>query len=117
MLAELGLPSLDAAIGRTDLLEQARFDGCLDLGPMLGGAAGWRQGGRAALAGASGICGQRITRRLTMRGSNRAVAAYKAGEPLLVDSLIANEDRTFGARLAGELAMLQSAGMLRRRRR
>jgi glutamate synthase (NADPH/NADH) large chain len=39
-----------------------------------------------------------------------ALAAYAAGEHFIVDSLIANEDRTFGARLAGELAMLQSGG-------
>jgi glutamate synthase (NADPH/NADH) large chain len=40
-----------------------------------------------------------------------AVAAYKAGEHFFQDALIANEDRTFGARLAGELAMLQCAGV------
>ena len=35
LLADLGLPSLQAAIGRTDLLEQVRHDGKLDLRPML----------------------------------------------------------------------------------
>ena len=110
MLAELGLPSLDAAIGRTDLLEQTRFDGCLDLTPMF---AAPPDGGKA---GARRWQGKRNLRPedhapIDDAWVEPAVAAYKAGEPFLVDSLIANEDRTFGARLAGELAMLQSAGI------
>ena len=110
LLAELGLPSLDAAIGRTDLLEQARFDGCLDLTPML---AAPPDGGSA---GAKNWQGRRNLRPqdhapIDDAWVEPAVAAYKAGEPFLVDALIANEDRTFGARLSGELAMLQSAGM------
>jgi glutamate synthase domain-containing protein 2/glutamate synthase domain-containing protein 1/glutamate synthase domain-containing protein 3 len=106
LLAELGLPSLDAAVGRTDLLEQVRFDGCLDLKSMLAapaeGVTRW-QGGR--------------NRRpedhapLDDQWTDGAVAAYKAGESFVVDSLISNEDRTFGARLSGDLAMLQTAGV------
>jgi glutamate synthase (NADPH/NADH) large chain len=110
LLAGLGLPSLEAAIGRTDLLEQTRFDGCLDLGPMLGAPP---DGGKA---GATHWQGRRNLRPEDHPPIDDAwvepgVAAYKAGEPFLVDALIANEDRTFGARLAGELAMLQSAGV------
>jgi glutamate synthase domain-containing protein 2/glutamate synthase domain-containing protein 1/glutamate synthase domain-containing protein 3 len=109
-LAELGLPSLEAVIGRTDLLEQTRFDGCLDLGPMLGAPP---DGGKA---GARHWQGRRNLRPedhppIDDAWVEPSVAAYKAGEPFLVDALIANEDRTFGARLAGELAMLQSAGI------
>jgi glutamate synthase (NADPH/NADH) large chain len=109
-LAELGLPSIEAAIGRTDLLEQTRFDGCLDLGPML---AAPPNGGKA---GARHWQGRRNLRPedhppIDDAWVEPAVAAYKAGEPFLVDSLIANEDRTFGARLAGELAMLQCSGI------
>jgi glutamate synthase domain-containing protein 2/glutamate synthase domain-containing protein 1/glutamate synthase domain-containing protein 3 len=109
-LAELGLSSLEAAIGRTDLLEQTRFDGCLDLGPML---AAPPDGGKA---GATHWQGKRNLRPedhppIDDAWVEPAVAAYKAGESFLIDSLIANEDRTFGARLAGELAMLQSAGI------
>ncbi|HEY1500386.1 MAG TPA: glutamate synthase large subunit [Acidobacteriaceae bacterium] len=109
-LAELGLPSLEAVIGRTDLLEQTRFDGCLDLGPML---AAPPDGGKA---GATHWQGKRNLRPedhppIDDAWVEAGIAAYKAGKPLLVDSLIANEDRTFGARLAGELAMLQSAGI------
>ena len=109
LLAELGLPSLDAAIGRTDLLEQVRFDGCLDLKSMLAAPA---DGGSA---GARHWQGRRNLRPedhppIDDAWVEPAVAAYKAGEHFIHDSLIANEDRTFGARLAGELAMLQSAG-------
>ena len=35
LLAQYGLPSLEAAIGRVDLLEQVRLDGNLDLTPLL----------------------------------------------------------------------------------
>ena len=35
LLARYGLQSIEEAIGRTDLLEQVRFDGSLDLQPML----------------------------------------------------------------------------------
>ncbi len=109
-LAELGLPSLEAAIGRTDLLEQVRFDGCLDLRPMLAAPA---DGGKA---GATHWQGKRNLRPedhapIDDAWVEPAVAAYKAGEPYIKDALIANEDRTFGARLAGELAMLQCAGI------
>jgi glutamate synthase (NADPH/NADH) large chain len=113
LLAELGLPSLNAAIGRTDLLEQVRFEGSLDLRAMLaappdGGAAGARHWqGRRNLRPEDHAP-------IDDAWVDEAVAAYQAGEPFLVDSLIANEDRTFGARLAGELAMLQSAGILAR---
>jgi glutamate synthase (NADPH/NADH) large chain len=109
LLAELGLPSLEAAIGRTDLLEQVRFDGCLDLHAMLAAPA---DGGKAGA--------RHWQRKRNLRPEEHApiddawvepaVAAYHSGEHYIVDSLIANEDRTFGARLAGELAMLQSAG-------
>ena len=110
LLAELGLPSLEAAVGRTDLLEQTRFDGCLDLGPML---AAPPDGGKA---GARHWQGRRNLRPEDHAPIDDAwvepgVAAYKAGEHFIVDAQITNEDRTFGARLAGELAMLQSAGL------
>ena len=107
LLADLGLPSLEAAIGRTDLLEQTRFDGCLDLSAMLAapvdaGPIRWQ-----------GMRNLRPEKHAPIDDAwvGPALAAYKAGEPYQVDALIANEDRTLGARLAGELAMLQSAGL------
>ena len=39
LLAKLGLPSLAAATGRTDLLEQVRWDAGLDLKPLLAATA------------------------------------------------------------------------------
>jgi glutamate synthase (ferredoxin) len=109
LLAELGLPSLESAIGRTDLLEQVRFDGCLDLGAMLAAPA---DGGAAGARHWQGCRNLRPEEHAPIDDAwvAPALAAYEAGEHFIVDSLIANEDRTFGARLAGELAMLQSGG-------
>ena len=45
LLAKFGLPSLEEAVGRVDLLEQVRFDGNLDLTPMLAKPAAGRRGG------------------------------------------------------------------------
>ena len=105
-LAELGLDSLEAATGRTDLLEQVRFDGCLDLRAMLA----------APTDGLRHWQGKRNLRPedhapIDDAWVEPALAAYQSGEHYIKDALIANEDRTFGARLAGELAMLQSAGI------
>ncbi|HVT97370.1 MAG TPA: glutamate synthase large subunit [Acidobacteriaceae bacterium] len=113
LLGELGLPSLEAAIGRTDLLEQTRFDGCLDLTPMFGAPA---DGGKAGERHWQGKRNLRPEDHAPIDDAwvEPAVSAYKAGETFQIDSLIANEDRTFGARLAGELAMLQSAGQMAR---
>src|SRR5579872_5900251 len=109
LLAKLGLPSLAAATGRTDLLEQVRFNAGLELKPVLAASP---NGGHA---GAKHWQGRRNLRPQDHPPIDDAwvesgLAAYKVGEPFLQDALIANEDRTFGARLAGELAMLQSAG-------
>ena len=103
MLAKAGLPSLQAAIGRTDLLEQVRFDGKLDLKPMLAqlgdGPLNW-QGGR------------------NMRPEERqpaddawvkpALSAVAAGKPFELSATVRNEDRSLGARLSGELALLRT---------
>ncbi len=103
LLAELGLPSLEAAIGRADLLEQVRHHGELDLRPMLArvgeGPVHWE-----------------------LQSNNRpeehppvddawvgpALAAVRAGKPFECSVTVKNEDRSLGARLAGELALLQS---------
>ncbi len=105
LLARYGLPSLDAAIGRTDLLEQVCHDGTLDLTAML----------TAPVDGEIRWQGKR-----NLRPSLRApiddawvepaLAAYKAGEHFIYDGLVSNEDRTLGARLAGEVALLNTNG-------
>ncbi len=98
LLASLGLPSLKAAIGRIDLLEQVSFAGGLDLSALLApareGHVSWQ--------------GQR-NRRPSDHASidnfwvQPALAARAAGLPFAVEETISNKHRTLGARLAGEL--------------
>ena len=105
LLSKIGLPSLEAAIGRTDLLEQVRSDGGLNLAPLLAappsGELRW-QGRR----------NMRPTDRAPIDDAwvEPALAAYRAQQPFALDALIANEDRTLGARLAGEIALLNTSG-------
>jgi glutamate synthase (NADPH/NADH) large chain len=107
LLAKFGLPSLEAAIGRVDLLEQVRFDGNLDLTPMLSNA------------------GQGATRWMGIRNARPgedhplddpwtapALEAIKNHEPFTVKANICNEHRAVGARLAGELAVARAKGEL-----
>ena len=100
MLARYGLPSIEAAIGRTDLLEQVRFDGGLDLQPLFAqrgeGPVRWK-----------GMRNDRPSSRLPLDEAwvEPALAAIKEGKPYVVDSPIANRDRAIGARLAGEIAL------------
>ena len=98
LLASLGLPSLDAAIGRTDLLEQVRAAGGLDLSALLApvqdGHVRWQ--------------GQRNRRpsdhaNIDNAWVQPALAARAAGQPFEVEQTISNKHRTLGARLAGEL--------------
>jgi glutamate synthase (ferredoxin) len=100
LLARYGLPSLEAAIGRTDLLEQVRFEGNLDLQPMLETV---NQGPRRWM-------GVRNDRPETVAPTDEAwvapaIAALHAGEKYVVHSKVDNGDRSLGARLAGEYAL------------
>ncbi len=112
LLATLGLPSLAAATGRTDLLEQLRFegaqDGALDLAPILAGS-------RIATETGSPIrwMGARNDRpsnpgdrpALDDAWVEPALAAFRSGQPYSLTTPVTNEDRTLGARLAGQLAL------------
>jgi glutamate synthase (ferredoxin) len=98
LLASLGLPSLDAAIGRVDLLEQVSAAGGLDLSALLAqpsdGHVRWQ--------------GQRNRRpsdhaNIDNAWVQPALAARAAGLPFAVEETISNKHRTLGARLAGEL--------------
>jgi len=103
MLADLGLPTLQSAIGRTDLLAQVRHEGKLDLQPVLvqvgEGPLSW-QGSR------------------NMRPEDHppvddawvrpALSAVSAGKPFEFSVTVRNEDRSLGARLSGELALLRA---------
>jgi glutamate synthase (NADPH/NADH) large chain len=108
LLAKLGLPSLAAATGRTDLLEQVRWDAGLDLKPMLGAASlsretentirwqGWRNDRPEPHAP------------IDDAWIEPALEACENGRPFHLKARVTNEDRTLGARLAGELALLRA---------
>jgi glutamate synthase (NADPH/NADH) large chain len=107
LLARYGLPSLEAAVGRSDLLEQVRFDGNLDLAPMLAKAG---DGPRRWM-------GARNDQPLLKPPIDEqwlapALEAVEAGKPFVVDSAIANCDRAVGTRLSGELALRRAQGDL-----
>jgi glutamate synthase (NADPH/NADH) large chain len=107
LLAKFGLPSLEAAIGRVDLLEQVRFDGNLDLTPILSDAG----------HGPTRWMGSRNQRPgedhpLDDPWTEPALAAAAKGEAFSVHSKICNEHRSVGARLAGELSLLRAKGQL-----
>jgi glutamate synthase (NADPH/NADH) large chain len=105
LLARYGLSSIEAAIGRADLLEQVRFDGGLDLAPMLAHSTG----NTAGPVSWAGIRNDRPEPHppLDEAWIAPALAAIEAGVPYEVVSPIANSDRAVGARLAGEIALLR----------
>jgi len=103
MMAGLGLPSLQSAIGRTDLLHQLRSHGNLDLESVLAsspdGPLHWE--------------GQRNARPeehdpVDDAWVAPALAATRVRKPFEYEADVKNEDRSLGARLAGELALLRS---------
>jgi glutamate synthase (ferredoxin) len=107
LLAKFGLPSLEAAVGRVDLLEQVRFEGNLNLTPVLAsvgdGPTRW-MGGRNERPGEDFPLDDEWT--------EQALSAAKKGEPFYVESKIGNEHRSVGAKLAGEASILRAKGEL-----
>jgi glutamate synthase (NADPH/NADH) large chain len=105
LLAKFGLPSLQAAVGRVDLLEQVRFDGNLNLAPLLAdtsdGPRHWG-GGRNDRPESHEALDEQWTR--------QAIDAARKGKSFEVGAAITNEDRAVGARLSGELALLRAKG-------
>jgi glutamate synthase domain-containing protein 2/glutamate synthase domain-containing protein 1/glutamate synthase domain-containing protein 3 len=108
LLGKLGLSSLADATGRTDLLEQIRWDAGLDLKSMLkasvisseiGGATRW-EGGR----------NDRPEQHVPVDNAwvEPALEAYKSNKPFRLVTRVTNEDRTLGARLSGELALFKT---------
>ncbi len=105
LLARYGLLSIESAVGRSDLLEQVRFDGNLDLQPMLARVS--EEPGR--------FMGVRNNQPMPCAPLDEAwvipaLAAAEAGVPYVVDAKIANCDRAVGSRLAGELALRRAQG-------
>jgi glutamate synthase (NADPH/NADH) large chain len=111
LLAKFGLPSLEAAIGRVDLLEQVRFDGNLDLTPVLSqagdGPTRWM-----GLRNDRPKSGTSDDIALDDQWTGPALAAVKKREPFAVKAAICNEHRAVGARLAGELSVARVTGEL-----
>jgi glutamate synthase (ferredoxin) len=107
LLAKFGLPSLEAAVGRVDLLEQVRFEGNLNLTPVLAsvgdGPTRW-MGGRNERPGEDFPLDDEWT--------EQALSAAKKGESFYVESKIGNEHRSVGAKLAGEASILRAKGEL-----
>ncbi len=101
LLARYGLPSIEAAIGRTDLLEQVRFDGGVDLQAMLARPARGHDDGQA-------VAMTSRSHRRSMSNGWRAMKCVAEGEPFVADAQIANRDRAVGSRLAGEIALLRA---------
>jgi glutamate synthase (NADPH/NADH) large chain len=107
LLARYGLPSIEAAVGRSDLLEQVKFDGNLDLQPMLTRVAD----------GPMRWMGVRNNQPMPSAPLDEAwvapaMSAIDSGLPFVVESVIANKDRAVGARLAGELAVRRAQAEL-----
>ncbi len=100
LLARYGLPSLEAAIGRSDLLEQVRFEGNLDLQPMLESVG---EGPRRWM----GVRNDRpeSVAPLDEAWLEPALEALRAHQPYSVRAAVNNGHRSIGARLAGAYAL------------
>jgi glutamate synthase (ferredoxin) len=107
LLAKFGLPSIEAAIGRVDLLEQVRFDGNLDLTPMLSDAG---DGPTRWMGSPNQRPGE--DHPLDDPWTEPALAATAKGEAFSVHTTICNEHRAVGARLSGELSIRRAKGEL-----
>lgn len=104
LLARYGLPSIEAAVGRVDLLEQVRHEGGVDLTAMLAkatsGEVRWM-----------GVRNDRPQTRPALEEQFVAAAmkAVRAGQTYVAETEIANRDRAFGARIGGEIALWRAA--------
>lgn len=104
LLARYGLPSLEAATGRVDLLEQVRHDGGVNLSRMLAkpehGELRWM-----------GSRNDRPQSRPALEEQfvESAMAAVREGKSFEASTEIANRDRAFGARLGGEISVWKAA--------
>jgi glutamate synthase (NADPH/NADH) large chain len=108
LLAKLGLRSLAEATGRTDLLEQVRWDAGLDLRRLLAATAiAQETGGAVAWEGKRNDRPEEHTP-LDDAWVEPGLEAYRAGRPYSIEAHVTNEDRTVGARLAGQLALFKT---------
>lgn len=99
LLALLGLRSIEDAVGRVDLLRQVRFDGGLDLAPLL-----------AQVDGDAPRCSSPRNDRIEEEPLDEALLrealpALDSTRRFHAERRIRNRDRSIGARLAGALAI------------
>ena len=102
LLARYGLTSIEQAIGRTDLLEQVRFEGSVDLQPMLARTEG------VARHWGGARNDQPLPPALDEQWVEPMLHAIRDHRAFVADAQIANRDRAIGARLAGEIALLRA---------
>jgi len=111
LLAKFGLASLEAAVGRVDLLEQVRFDGNLDLTPVLS-AEGQGPTRWMGIRNDRPTSGTGEEHALDDAWTEPALEATARHESFAVKAQICNQHRALGARLAGELAVKRAKGEL-----
>ncbi len=102
LLAECGLPSLQAAVGRVDLLEQVRGHRKLDLESTLA-----RDGDGPLHWLGQPNCRPEERPPIDDAWVKPALSAVSAGRPFEYSMNVNNADRSLGARLSGELALLR----------
>ena len=107
LLGKLGLNSLSEATGRTDLLEQVRWDAGLDLKPMLQAVAIAEKTG--SVIRWEGRRNDRPEQHIPIDNAwvEPALEAWKSNRSYRLVTRVTNEDRTLGARLSGELALFK----------
>jgi glutamate synthase (ferredoxin) len=107
LLAKFGLASLNDAVGRVDLLEQVRFDGNLDLTPMLARPHGGERRWMGVKNNRPGVDAQ-----LDEPWLEPSLKAIAAGEAFYVKDFICNAHRAVGARLGGAVGVARAKGEL-----
>jgi glutamate synthase domain-containing protein 2/glutamate synthase domain-containing protein 1/glutamate synthase domain-containing protein 3 len=105
LLARLGLSSIEAAIGRTDLLEQVKTSGNLNLSSLL---YAHQDGDKHWMGGRNDRPVSSEDTPIDDAWMAPALAAYAANEPFTWRGTVSNKDRSLGARLSGELALQQA---------
>ena len=109
LLALLGLRSVAEAVGRVDLLRQVRFNGGLDLAPLLCRVEGDEP--RCTVARNDRVGD---TPPLEQELLEQALPFLEAGMPFRATRRIRNSDRTVGGRISGEIALRHGGGGLDR---
>ncbi|PYV26339.1 MAG: glutamate synthase large subunit, partial [Acidobacteria bacterium] len=111
LLAELGLRSLDQITGRTDLLDPVAHtvpgrEGGLDLSPLLVRPVRPSRDDSAPITNGASRRRARPVDQLTLKTCDDVRFALNLGIPIVREYAIGNTNRTIGARVAGEIALV-----------